>query len=58
MTIGAIVILALLGREIPEILERVVFLIVGFYFGSKTVTSARESAIAIAHAIANVSSKG
>jgi len=37
---GAIIYLAVIGQEIPEVLVGIVMAIVGFYFGTKERTSA------------------
>lgn len=49
--IGAMVYLTVTGQPVPEALSTVVYLVTGFYFGAKSVSSARESAIAVANAM-------
>lgn len=33
--VGAVIFLAVTGREVPEVLNMIVMAIIGFYFGSK-----------------------
>jgi len=40
--LGTIIVLAYQGREIPDILVNGFLLILGFYFGSKTVVEAKK----------------